>query len=198
MAILKQLFERLKSNPQAEHPAASFEPHMPEVDILPNLEEVFDRARKAAAGEGEQAGASERHVIVVTPGRMMMLQPCPPPGSMPKKQVSAIEQMIPPATKRNIAAIGYTRLDALTTDISKAIPFFGFLLGFAYIGHSVWVFEGHESALAAGCREADVLIVDGGMVPHLREDWAAVASSVMRHAEIYIHDRATYSLRRLT
>jgi hypothetical protein len=56
------------------------------------------------------------------------------------------------------------------------------------------VFEGHPSALAAGCREADVLIVDGAMVPYLQADWTAVASSAMKRPEIYVHDRATYSL----
>jgi hypothetical protein len=75
-------------------------------------------------------------------------------------------------------------------------PFFGILLGSACIGHAVWVFEGHASALAAGRREADVLIVDGGMVPYLTKDWARLAGSVMRHREIYVHDRATYAIRR--
>jgi hypothetical protein len=54
--------------------------------------------------------------------------------------------------KRNIAAIAYTELSGLRSDISKTIPFFGILLGFAYIGHAVWIFEGHGSALVAGCR----------------------------------------------
>ena len=197
--MFKRLFGGRKTEKQKGDEAQLYEPHMPEVDELPNIEEIFDQARKAAAGEGEQPpGQRGRHVIIVTPGRMLMFQPCPPPGSMPKNQVAPIERMISPAVKRNIAAIAYTQLDAITTDISKAIPFFGFLLGFAYIGHSVWVFEGHASALAAGCRDADVLIVDGGMVPHLKEDWIATASSVMRKAEIYVHDRATYSLRKPT
>src|SRR5438093_11044366 len=172
--------------------------HMPEVDELPNIEERFENGPKAAAGEGEQAPEQPgQHVIVVTPGRMLMFQPCPPPGSMPSSQVASIQQMISPKVKRNVAAIAYTELSALTSGISKAVPFFGFLLGFAYIGHAVWVFEGHPSALTAGCRGADVLIVDGGMVPHLQKDWAATASDVMRKAEIYVHDRATYSLRKV-
>ena len=83
-------------------------------------------------------------------------------------------------------------------DISKTIPFFGILLGFAYIGHAVWIFEGHGGALVAGCRDADVLIVDGAMVPHLQTDWPTAASSVMRSREISVHDRATYSLRKAT
>lgn len=116
---------------------------------------------------------------------------------MPRSQVAPIERMISPEVKRNIAVIAYTELEAVTTDISKTIPFFGLLMGFAYIGHSVWIFEGHASALAAGCRHADVLIVDGGMVPYLTEDWTSVAASVMRNAEIYMHDRRTYSLRKV-
>ena len=168
---------------------------MPEVDEVPDIEEVFDKARNAALGvePTEQKG---RNVIVVTPGRMLMLQPCPAPGSMASSQVAAVEGMIPPKVKRNIAAIAYTELSALRSDISKTIPFFGILLGFAYIGHAVWVFEGHASALAAGCKDANVLIVDGEMVPHLQADWASVASNVMKGREIDIHDRATYSLRK--
>jgi hypothetical protein len=91
----------------------------------------------------------------------------------------------------------YTELTALQANISKAIPFVGMLLGFAYIGHAVWVFEGHASALADGCHNADVMLVDGGMVPHLPPDWQMVAGSAMRRPEIYIHDRATFRLSRV-
>lgn len=73
-----------------------------------------------------------------------------------------------------------------------------FLLAFAYIGHAVWVFEGHFSALAAGCRDADLLLVDGGLVPFLQPDWIKVVSPVMRNPEIYVHDRATYALKKVT
>ena len=106
-------------------------------------------------------------MVIVTPGRLLMVQPCPPPGSMPDERVAPMRQMIAPERKRNIAAIAYTELTAIRTNIAKAIPFMGMLLGFAYIGHTVWVFEGHASALADGCRDADVLLVDGGMLPFL-------------------------------
>jgi hypothetical protein len=168
---------------------------MPEVDEVSDIEEVFAKARKAAAGDQpvEQKG---RNVIVVTPGRLLMLQPCPAPGSMASSQVATVEGMISPKVTRNIAAIAYTELSGVRSDISKTIPFFGILLGFAYIGHAVWIFEGHGTALVAGCRDADVLIVDGAMVPHLQTDWVSVTSGVMKSREIYIHDRAAYSLRK--
>ena len=107
-----------------------------------------------------------------------------------------MEAMISPKVKRNIAAIAYTELGAVT-EAPTTIPFFGILMGLAYFGHSVWIFEGHFSALAAGCKDADVLIVDSSVVPFLRNDWAPAASSAMRRAEIYLHDRATYSLRKI-
>ena len=95
--MFKRLFGRRKEGTE-KYPGT--EPHdlrMPEVDELPNIEEVFAKARKAAAGEGEQPPRSPgQHVIVVTPGRMLMFQPCPPPGSMPHGQVASIQQMISP------------------------------------------------------------------------------------------------------
>ena len=171
---------------------------MPEVDEVANIEEVFERARRVADGETEQPPGNPpgRQVVVVTPGRMLMLQACPPPGSMPRDQVAAMEQLISPTVRRKVAAIAYTEVGALTSDISSAIPFLGMLLGLAYIGHLVWVFEGHPSALAAGCRDADLVIVDGGMVPYLQDGWEGVASSGMKNREIYVHDRSTFSLRK--
>lgn len=192
------MFDRWLGRRQGSEAARLFAPHMPEVDVLPGIEATFDTARRAAAGEGElPTRGAGRHVVIITPGRMLMFQPCPPAGSMPPAQVAAIEQMIPRAVRRNIAAIASTELPAVQTDAARAIPFLGFLLGFAYIGHAVWVFEGHASALAAGCRDADVLLVDGGMAPHLQQDWQAVAAGAMRRAEIYVHDRTTFTLRRI-
>jgi hypothetical protein len=161
---------------------------MPDVDQLADIEEVFAKARRQAVHQ----------VIIVTPGRMLMSRPCPPAGSMPPGKVASIEQMMPSKVKRHVAAIAFTELGALTKDASKAIPFLGLLLGLAYIGHAVWVFEGHPSALAAGCRDADVLIADGAMVPELQPDWVSVASGVMKRPEVYVHDRTTYSLRKLS
>ncbi|HEX8890690.1 MAG TPA: hypothetical protein VF779_16185 [Pyrinomonadaceae bacterium] len=195
--MFKRLFGQGKESGKSGE-AAFGDVCMPEVDEPQDIEDVFKNARAVASGVGLPIGRSGRHVIVVTPGRLLMFQPCPPEGTMAQGQVEPIERMIPSKVKRKIAAIAYTELNALRKDISKTIPFFGILIGFAYIGHAVWVFEGHKSALAAGCRDADVLIVDGAMIPHLQTDWAEVAASVMKRPEIYAHDRATYSLRKVT
>ena len=177
----------------------SYLPHMPEVDTPEKIEDIFANARRAARGETRPpgVGTDERFYIVITPGRMVMYKPCPPADSMSPEQVAPIEKMLPRAVKRNIAVIANTELQAVTKEISRAIPFVGMLMGFAYIGHAVWIFEGHPMALQAGCREADLLIVDGGMAPFLSEDWIQVAQGVMRNPEIYLHDRATFKLVRV-
>jgi hypothetical protein len=59
----------------------------------------------------------------------------------------------------------------------------------------VWIFEGHPSALQAGCRDADVLIVDSAMLPVLQTDWQDVAAAAMRNANLLVHDRANFQLR---
>lgn len=170
---------------------------MPEVEVPASISAVFGKARSLAiTGRADAAGTMRRHVIIVTPGRLLMLQPCPPPGSMPESQVAAIRSVLSPTRPQHIAVISYTELTALRTNIAQAIPFLGMLLGFAYVGHAVWLFEGHPSALAEGCRDADVLLVDGGMLPFLTPDWHTVASHAMRRPEIYVHDRETFRLSR--
>src|SRR5947208_12859430 len=100
------MFEKLFGRKNAEV-------RMPEVDVLPGMDALFDKARQAARGEGEMPpGAHGRHVIIVTPGRMMKFQPCPPPGSMADASVQNVERMMPSAVKRNVAAIAFTELEA--------------------------------------------------------------------------------------
>ena len=181
---------------RGEGAADVYRPRMPDVDLLPTIEDTFADARRAARGETPRPGASvqDRDLVIVTPGRMLMRHPCAPHGSMAAAQVASIEKMMPAAVKRDVAVIAYTALEAVNADLSKAIPFAGLLMGLAYLGHAVWVFEGHQSALAAGSRDADVLLVDGGMRPYLIEEWATVAASTMRRKEIYVHDRASFKL----
>lgn len=77
---------------------------------------------------------------------------------------------------------------------NQAIPFFGMLMGINCIGHSVWVFDGSANTFSAGCRDADVLIVDSASVSALSGDWQVQARATMRNPQILIHDRAIYRL----
>ena len=79
------------------------------------------------------------------------------------------------------------------SDISKAIPSSASWSAVLH-GHAVWVFEGHPSTLAAGCRDADMLVVDSVMRPLLAPGWEDEAAGAMRNVNILVHDRATFQL----
>lgn len=164
-----------------------FTPRMPEVDIRADIETIFSKARTAADDLVEDdGGLFHRQVVIVTPGRLLLGDTCPLPGEIHKDELSRLTEILPPKPVKNIAVIGFTQLDALQMDIRQAIPFHGYLLGFASLGHRVWVFEGHASALAAGCRDADLLLVDEGMLAELDKDWRTNAEKAMRGSKIKI------------
>jgi hypothetical protein len=184
--------EQGTSHPAETQGPLDLVPRMPEVEPVRDIEKVFADARRAAAEK------KPRQVVIVTPERKIATLPVPeeaPPGG-----VKAVESIVPSSVKRKIAVIGYTgfiREPVATSslfDANKAIPFFGFLMGFVHIGHSVWVFEGHPTALAAGCRDADLLLVDSDMVPFLPKGWEDEAIKVMHSPNILVHDRATFRL----
>jgi hypothetical protein len=84
--VKAQVFERLFGRKNDD----SRPVRMPEVDEPADIEGVFAQARRSAR---DQAGAPDqsRQVVIVMPGRMMMLQPCPAPGSMAAGQVASID-----------------------------------------------------------------------------------------------------------
>src|SRR5260221_14492327 len=100
-----------------------------------------------------------------------------------------IEGLVPPQPMMNISVIALNEIPAILSEAQQTIPFFGYLRGLCYIGHKVLVFEGHSSALAAGVADADLLIVDGGMIPFLQPDWTTVAFSGERLQHILIFGR---------
>jgi len=103
--------------------------------------------------------------------------------------VQSIEKILPSSGLCNVVAIAFTdvRAPGRFEDVAKAIPFIGFLMGFAYIGHSVVVFEGHPSAFTKAMSETDLLLADAQMIPFLQEDWLDVAFKVMRKPEIRVY-----------
>jgi len=169
-----------------------FQPQMPEVDIRPDIEKIFERARLSAdESVVDEEGLYHRQVIIVTPGRLLISKACPLPVVFSHDEINRLTSLLPINPPKNISVIAYTFLEALKNDIFRTIPFFGYLLGFAAIGHMVWIFEGHASALAAGCRNADLLMVDGGLLPYLEkyENWQRDALGSMRGNQIKIIPR---------
>lgn len=177
------------SHPRTADSAASGVPgpRIPEVSSRSDIEEVFERLRKSAADGIAILKPDRTHLMMTRLGATPALE----------GMAKSVDRLIPGAVKRNIAVIGDTVFETVEgktlglTEVSKSIPFLGILVGLSYIGHAVWVFEGHMSAMAAGCRGADVLIVDSALRGLLAPGWEAVAAPEMRNANILVHDRGT-------
>jgi hypothetical protein len=104
---------------------------------------------------------------------------------------------MPSNVKRSVPVISNASFEPETPDITefaKTIPLLGRLMGLTYIGHAVWVFEGQATTLSAGCRDADALLADSPKLPMLPRDWQDTAASVIRNANILIHNRENYQL----
>ncbi len=154
----------------------------------PGIETFFAKVRKQAAGS--------RGVSLVRPDRGHFIIPAPAQGSIPSQMVEAVSAVIPSQDPRNVAAIAAS--GALTgspgqkpslPDIAKRVPFFGLLMGLVYTGHTVWIFEASSEMAAAGCEDADVLIVDSDAIAALPQGWAVDAALVMRNPNILVYDR---------
>ncbi|MCP3960580.1 MAG: hypothetical protein GY719_22280 [bacterium] len=183
--------------PQAPPPAQA-DLRMPDVDLTRDAQAVFAAARQAAAGDTVRPDAPDRRqIVLVTPARVTMLQSCPAAGTLSAEATAAAEEIVPAAEARNVAVIAFNDLDAEGGDAARAIPFFELLRRLGSLGHAVWIFEGHVSAMTAGCQEADTLIVDDGMMPYLPGNWRSVATRVMRGSDIFVYERKNDSLRKL-
>ena len=152
-----------------------FTVHMPEVDVRPGLDEIFDQAKSLAEKETVLTdGAHLRRVVIVSPGRLLLIKDSYPPDTLPLESRIALEELLPADRSLKIAVIAFTEMEVLRTDIRRGIPFFDYLLGFAYLGHAVWIFEGHNSVLEMGCHGADYVLVDKRMLPFLEQDWEQI------------------------
>jgi hypothetical protein len=169
--------------------------HMPEVGERSGLDEYFATIRRTAAGKGDGEG-----LVIVKPDRSLTVVPRLAESAELETMAESMKSMVPDGVQRNIVAIAFTEFEpgsqgtAGLEEVGKAIPFLGMLVGFSYIGHAVWVFEGHPSALTAGCRDADLLLVDSAMQPFLPDGWVEQAAAVMRNDNILVHNRANFTL----
>ena len=168
---------------------------MPEVAKRSDIEEIFARVRATAAGNGPGDG-----LVIVKPDRTHLVMPRLAETDALKSMAENMGKLLPASPQRNIAAISFTAFESAPgtapdlAEVNKSIPFLGMLVGFAYIGHAVWIFEGHPTSLAAGCRDADVLIVDSALRPLLEADWDTRVAAVMRNVNILVHNRTNFSL----
>ena len=152
-------------------PTDLFKPHLPCVNHPSNLVGFL-------AGLRTKLAWSERYVAILTPDGAATLIPTPKAGTMPEVQVEPMRRLFS-ASQLNITVISYTELEAIRKDAARCIPMLGTLVGLAYVGHRVLVFEGHPSAFETVVAGSDVLLIDSGMLPFLHPGWFDAASRVM-------------------
>lgn len=175
------------------HPRVPAPVRMPDVVAASNIGEIFDHIRKLAAGDQGQGA-----LVILRPNRTYLVAPKMNENPELQKFADSLAHLLPPGVQRNVAVIANTDFGTQAPsvyEVDKAIPFFGLLMGLSYLGHAVWVFEGHASAFQAGIRNADALIVDSALVPLLPAGWLDTARAAMRSANILVHDRASFQLR---
>jgi hypothetical protein len=174
---------------------------MEEKHRLGDWEDLFGAVRALAAAPGL------RHIVVVRQNQSLLCLACPERTTVRPEFIAEVERIVPSDAKRNIAVIAPTQpklepsdVDAIpgTLDViamGRVIPFFGMLIGLSTIGHSVWIFDGQPAALVAGCKDADLLIIDSAASGRLTTKSLDQAVPAMRNANILIHDRSSGQLR---
>ena len=162
---------------------------------------VAPATQVAQAFAGIRQRAAQRQLVILRPDGRTLVMPAMDKASAPAAAVAAVERMLPSSAARNVAAIGDTSWTIAEKpnlrEAGQAIPFFGLLMGFAAIGHAVWVFDTASIiALVAGCSQADLAIVDSARLQAFPAGWPAQVVAVMRTPQIVVHDRATNQLRK--
>jgi hypothetical protein len=164
----------------------------------PRKLEVVTQTASEIAAVFQQAflKTSRSGVVIVTPERNLVAFMGGVPDHLPEANQLSTE-LFGAARDLKIIVISFTESDALRADTTylKCIPFLGILIALGSVGHRVVVFEGHPSALQIAVTDANVLLVDDGMVPFLQPDWLSAARNALKPGgRVLVHRRSDYKL----
>jgi hypothetical protein len=138
-----------------------------------------------------------RRVVIIAPDGTLVNVPVPAEEEADRSLLrdvrAALAPQNEPVTGLTITAINYTsgvqRLARSFRKMLELVPNLSYLVGAACLGNTVVSFEGHADSFAAGCQDADMLILDDAMLPLLRPDWAAIALDKLRQPRIILFGR---------
>jgi len=161
---------------------------MPQVSPNRDVARCFAEARRISAGWN-----GLRWVVIIAPDGALIKVPVPPPEEADQSLLHDVRAALSPEGGEVVTGLAITSINS-TAGIQKRarsffqilelVPNLSHLVGAACLGNTVVAFEGHADAFPAGVTDTDVLIVDDGMVPFLRPDWAAIALKELRHPRI--------------
>jgi hypothetical protein len=165
---------------------------------MPNVSPRRDTAACFAAARRQSASfAGRRWVAIIAPDGTLVKVPVPTPAEAdPTLLRDSVETLSPegePTTGLTVAAIVCTAgIQARARSffrILELVPNLSYLVGIAALGNTVVAFEGRPGDMATACTNADVLVLDDGMIPFLQPDWAAVALEKLRQPLIITFGR---------
>jgi hypothetical protein len=109
-------FENSQTLEGSPPPADTFQPYRPGVELLPDMDEFFESTRRIVElgecpGEfpGDQIPKGQCAVAIVTPGRLIMFDRCPAPGSIDEGIVAPMRELMPqePPLKISVVSRGF-------------------------------------------------------------------------------------------
>ena len=165
---------------------------MPTISPRRDIRRCFADARRLSAGTH-----GERRVVVIAPDGTLILVPVPAPENADRSLLRDVRAALAPhqepVTGLVITAIngtsGIQRRGRSFFKLLPLVPNLSYLVGAACLGNTVVAFEGHANDFPVGCEDADMLILDDGMVPLLRPDWAAIALKLLRQPRVILFGR---------
>jgi hypothetical protein len=167
-------------------------PSMPTVSPHRDIRRCFAEARRISAG-----GRGTRWVVIVAPDGTLVNVPVPARADADQSLLRDVRRALAPDDEP-LTDLVITSINCTTGAQRRArsfhrmlplIPNLSYLVGAACLGNTVVAFEGHPNDFAAGCVDADMLLLDGGMIPLLSPDWAAVALQTLRQPRIICFGR---------
>jgi hypothetical protein len=167
-------------------------PSMPTISPRRDIQRSFAEARQLSAGSG-----GKRWVVIIAPDGALIRVPVPPAQEADPTLLRDVRRALAPENEP-ITGLAITSINHTTGVQRRArsfhrllplLPNLSYLVGAACLGNSVVAFEGHPRDFTAGCVEADLLLLDDGMVPLLAPDWAAVAVKALRQPRIVLFGR---------
>lgn len=180
--------------------------YMPQVDEKSEaeLDDIFRKARAAVA-----EGTPHQPMIgLLTPGRILVTLGGVPRNQIGMGQKAMLDGIVGGDTPKTITVIAMTDVIGPAQTAQKGglfgsfrraiggkqdtpqvaprdaavkkIPFLGILFAISGLGHNVVAFEGHRSALRAGCKDVDLVMIDEAMLDHLPSDWNGIVTNAIK------------------
>jgi hypothetical protein len=167
-------------------------PNMPTVSPNRDFRQCLANGRRISAGV-----RGTRWVVIIAPDGTLVNVPVPAPADADKSLLRDVRRVLAPQGEP-LTNLIITSINCTTGAQRRArsfhrmlplVPNLSYLVGAACLGNTVVAFEGHANDFAAACVDADMLLLDDGMIPFLSPDWAMVATQTLKQPRIICFGR---------